>query len=634
MRTQEAQSCAEIKARHKRAHDEKSHQEVLMNSSPPAAMLDFYPGDGNGPLSRLLHDKSLTSVFQPIVNMRDGSIHAHEALIRGPVGTPLHTPDALLAAARGEELLLDFEIACVVTALTQWSALRDPGRLFVNLSALALVEMVRTRTAEALLSSIHALGIQPRMLVIEITEHERVNDIQTLGEVVQPLHAAGVMLALDDFGDGRSSLRLWSELQPDIVKIDKYFTGEVSRHAKKVQTLRALMQIAEVFGASLVAEGIETAEDLRIVRDLGISYGQGYLIGRPAAAPRKLIATEAAQVLRDQRVAVMPALRTASVSGRLKEVQTLAAPSVASATTHDELARMFELHPSLHAIAIVDEGKPVGLLDRRQFMERYAKRYFKELYGSKSCVTFANMSPRLIEREHDTEDLVGILTSQDQRYLTEGFIVTENGRYVGLGTGDQLVRTVTESRIEAARHANPLTFLPGNIPITEHIERLLGSQGEFVACYGDLNNFKPFNDHYGYWRGDEMIRLMARCALSHCDPQRDFVGHVGGDDFILLFQSDDWETRCEALVRDFNAQAAGLYDEDGRLAGGIEAEDRHGVRRFFEFTSLSIGAVRVRAGQFRSAEQVASAAAAAKHGAKIANAGLFVRQGESIFATL
>lgn len=634
MRTQEAQSCAEIKARHKRAHDEKSHQEVLMNSSPPAAMLDFYPGDGNGPLSRLLHDKSLTSVFQPIVNMRDGSIHAHEALIRGPVGTPLHTPDALLAAARGEELLLDFEIACVVTALTQWSALRDPGRLFVNLSALALVEMVRTRTAEALLSSIHALGIQPRMLVIEITEHERVNDIQTLGEVVQPLHAAGVMLALDDFGDGRSSLRLWSELQPDIVKIDKYFTGEVSRHAKKVQTLRALMQIAEVFGASLVAEGIETAEDLRIVRDLGISYGQGYLIGRPAAAPRKLIATEAAQVLRDQRVAVMPALRTASVSGRLKEVQTLAAPSVASATTHDELARMFELHPTLHAIAIVDEGKPVGLLDRRQFMERYAKRYFKELYGSKSCVTFANMSPRLIEREHDTEDLVGILTSQDQRYLTEGFIVTENGRYVGLGTGDQLVRTVTESRIEAARHANPLTFLPGNIPITEHIERLLGSQGEFVACYGDLNNFKPFNDHYGYWRGDEMIRLMARCALGHCDPQRDFVGHVGGDDFILLFQSDDWETRCEALVRDFNAQAAGLYDEDGRLAGGIEAEDRHGVRRFFEFTSLSIGAVRVRAGQFRSAEQVASAAAAAKHGAKIANAGLFVRQGESIFATL
>ena len=189
------------------------------------------------------------------------------------------------------------------------------------------------------------------------------------------------------------------------------------------------------------------------------------------------------------------------------------------------------------------------------------------------------------------------------------------------------MRTVTESRIEAARHANPLTFLPGNIPITEHIERLLASGGEFVACYGDLNNFKPFNDHYGYWRGDEMIRLMARCAVGHCDPQRDFVGHVGGDDFILLFQSDDWEPRCERLVEAFDREARGLYDELGIAAGGIDAEDRHGVMRFFPFTTLSIGAVRVRRGQYRTAEQVASAAAAAKHGAKLANAGLLVVQG-------
>jgi diguanylate cyclase (GGDEF)-like protein len=266
-------------------------------------------------------------------------------------------------------------------------------------------------------------------------------------------------------------------------------------------------------------------------------------------------------------------------------------------------------------------------------MERIAKRYFKELYGSKPCVTFANLSPRLIEREHDTEELIGILTSQDQRYLTDGFIVTDNGRYVGLGTGDQLVRTVTESRIEAARHANPLTFLPGNIPITEHIERLLASGGEFVACYGDLNSFKPFNDHYGYWRGDEVIRLMARCAVSHCDAQRDFVGHVGGDDFIMLFQSDDWESRCERMITAFDTHARSLYDEAGQSAGGIDAEDRHGVVRFFPFTSLSIGAVRVRAGQYRTAELVASAAAAAKHAAKVAGAGLFVRQGESTFGS-
>lgn len=596
--------------------------------------LTLRAGDGAGPVSRILQERALSPVFQPIVSMVDGSIYAHEALIRGPRGMPLHMPDALLKAAKKEGLLVDFEIACVDSALRKWSALEEPGRLFLNLSASALLGMFRARSMESQLDSLKKFGIQPRMLVIEITEHERVSDIVQLVEVVQQIHSMGAVLALDDFGDGRSSLRLWSELQPDIVKIDKYFTMDLSRHAKKVQTLRALIQIAEIFGTVLVAEGIETENDLRVVRDLGIGLGQGYFMGRPDPMPRVQIAPEAAEVLLDQRVSVMPAMRAAAVSGRLKVMHTIAAPTVTSQTVHNELAKLFELHPELHAVAIVDDGTPVGLIDRRQFMERYAKRYFKELYGSKPCVTFANLSPRLIEREHDTEELVGILTSQDQRYLTEGFIVTENGRYAGLGTGDQLVRTVTESRIESARHANPLTFLPGNIPITEHIERLLASGGEFVACYGDLNNFKPFNDHYGYWRGDEMIRLMANCSVRHCDPQRDFVGHVGGDDFILLFQSDDWERRCEELVESFNTSAIALYDDAGRATGGIESEDRHGVIRFFPYTSLSIGAVRVRAGQFRTAEEVANSAASAKHSAKLACVGLFVQQGSSTLGDL
>jgi len=193
----------------------------------PLGLLGSETGDGSGPLSRLLRDRALRPVFQPIVSMVDGSIYAHEALIRGPLGMPLHTPDALLAAARKEGLLLAFEIACVVAALERWAALRQPGRLFVNLSASALLQWVRTRTTEALLDSIRKRGLQPRMLVIEITEHEQVADIEALAQVVQQFHAAGVMLALDDFGGGRSSLRLWSELQPDIVKIDKYFTRDL-----------------------------------------------------------------------------------------------------------------------------------------------------------------------------------------------------------------------------------------------------------------------------------------------------------------------------------------------------------------------------------------------------------------------
>jgi hypothetical protein len=120
------------------------------------------------------------------------------------------------------------------------------------------------------------------------------------------------------------------------------------------------------------------------VRDLGISLGQGYFMGRPIPSPRVAIESEAAEVLGNQRVSVMPAMRTTRASGRRRELQTIDAPTVVAQATHHEVDQLFDRPPNLHAVAIVDQGVPIGLIDRRQFMERYAKRYFKELYAGPS----------------------------------------------------------------------------------------------------------------------------------------------------------------------------------------------------------------------------------------------------------
>jgi diguanylate cyclase (GGDEF)-like protein len=409
------------------------------------------------------------------------------------------------------------------------------------------------------------------------------------------------------------------------VKIDKYFTKDISEHGDKLKTIQALQQIASVFGSELVAEGIETAEDMRVLRDLGISYGQGYFLGHPDSNPARYVNADAQRVLGERQVAVFPELSRASVLGQLRNVALVEAPHVTGASSNDELATVFLQNTQLHAVALLEGDRPVGIINRVQFMNEYSKLYYREVWGRKSCAMHANDQPRVVEREHSIDELVGILTSQDQRYLLDGFIVTDNGRYVGLGTGDQLVRSVTETRIEAARHANPLTFLPGNIPISLHMERLLKKRVRFVACYADLNNFKPFNDYYGYWRGDEMIRLLSRIAMEQCNAQRDFLGHVGGDDFILLFQSQDWLQRCETLVNDFNARALDMFDAAARKAGGIEAEDRHGVMRFFPCTTVSIGAVAIDGSQYSRAEDVANLAALAKHDAKRAGVAVLQR---------
>lgn len=590
----------------------------------PVALHTHAVRRGRGPLAGLMRSCQLYSVFQPVVSLRDGAIYSHEALIRGPQGTSFHAPDALLMAAEHESLNFEFENFCITVALARWGALQESGRLFVNISAEVLVQVLTHCGRDALMALISGFGVLPRMLVLEITEYERVADMETLACVVSEIRSAGVSLALDDFGDGRSSLRLWSQLKPEFVKIDKYFTKDISQNADKLKTIQALQQIAAIFDTALVAEGIETEDDLRVLRDLGIEYGQGYFLGRPALLPREQIEGQALRVMQDRRVAVFPELRRACSAGSLSRLAVVAAPTVHAGTTNEALAAVFLADARLHAVAVLEGNRPVGIINRTLFMNEYSKLFYREVWGRKPCLVHANLAPRLIERNHNVDELVGILTSDDQRYLVDGFIVTNNGRYEGIGTGEQLVRSVTETRIEAARHANPLTFLPGNIPISQHIDRLLRSGVEFVACYADLNNFKPFNDQYGYWRGDEMIRLVARLALAHCDPQRDFVGHVGGDDFIFLYQSADWQSQCEQLVREFADRAVELFDPIARQAGGIQAEDRYGVSRFFPMTTISIGAVKIQSGEFSSAEEVASLAAQAKHQAKTQGSELFI----------
>jgi len=569
---------------------------------------------------RTVHDlierHALQAHFQPIADLHDGSVYAHEALIRGPAHSNFASPEALFAAAHREGCAFELEVECVNRAMAAWSAGDRSGRLFLNFSAGALVRTVTEHGIEDVTSIARACGIAPSSLVVELTEHEQVRDPAALLEVCEMLRRHGVGIALDDFGDGRSSLRLWSELKPDLVKIDKYFLKDLARHGDKLQTLRALLQIAETFGSRLVAEGLEGAEELRLARDLGIRYGQGWALGRPAPAPVERVLAEAREVLTSRDIAVFPELKRASNGNYTASSLLIAAPAVRTDSTHDEVYALLCERDALHALAVVENDRPVALIDRSQFIASYARPYFKELYGNKPCTMFASLAPLTVELHTSIEELTSVLTSGDQRYLTEGYILTEGGRYRGLGTGQQLVRAVTEARIEAARHANPLTFLPGNIPISDHIERLLASGRDFVAAYADLNHFKPYNDQYGYWRGDEMIRLVARVLLGHCDAKRDFVGHVGGDDFVVLFQSSDWLDRCERSVAAFNELARSLFDPQALAAGGIHAEDRHGDMRFHPCTTLCVGAVQIQPGRFEHAEDVASAAAAAKREAK------------------
>jgi EAL domain-containing protein (putative c-di-GMP-specific phosphodiesterase class I)/GGDEF domain-containing protein len=578
-------------------------------------------------IAELIAQRGLSAVFQPIVDFDGGAIVGYEGLIRGPAGSDLETPFALFSQAAAEDAVIPLEHAAAHTCIEAFARHHCDGKLFLNFSAGALRQLADAR--DETFALLRRLGVDASRIVIEMTEQSAIPDVNHVLPAIATLRTAGAQFALDDYGTANASMNLWVRLRPDLVKIDRFFIHDIASDPLKFEAVKAMQYFANASGATLVAEGIENEADLIVVRDMGIGCGQGYFFGKPHAQPPRSVADEARKAIRAGHIAVFPeATRTlaASPSGGMASAKMMVhAPALPRHATNNDVLELFNRLPNLHAVAVVERDVPVALINRRAFMDRYALPYHRELFGKRPCLLFANASPVIIEKSMTVEQMAKLLASDDQRYLADGFVITDNGKYAGLGTGENLVRAVTEVRIEAARYANPLTFLPGNIPISSHIARLLSNGAGFYACYVDLNHFKPFNDQYGYWQGDEVLKFAAAVLADVCEPTRDFLGHVGGDDFLILFQSDDCIERAQRAIHAFNEGAQRFYAPDDRLAGGIHGEDRRGNPTFFGFVTMAIGCVHVRPDSThapRTSEDIASVAALAKRRAKHESSGL------------
>ena len=199
------------------------------------------------------------------------------------------------------------------------------------------------------------------------------------------------------------------------------------------------------------------------------------------------------------------------------------------------------------------------------------------------------------------------------------------------GADDYLTKPIDTARLlarlNAAIHrnireldANPLTHLPGNTSITQEIERGITSGEPFAVVYADLNNFKAYNDHYGFLRGDQVIKLAAQCMTAcveaACGGGLSFVGHVGGDDFVAVVSPDRAEQVCKDVIAKFDAMIPSLYDDADRRLGYIEGKTRQGQDVRFPFVGVSLAVVLSTVRSFAHPGEVSALASELKTWAK------------------
>ncbi|MFI8382855.1 bifunctional diguanylate cyclase/phosphodiesterase [Pseudomonas sp. NPDC079086] len=559
-------------------------------------------------LDSILANGDLHSLFQPIFSLSERRILGYEALSRGPSNSALHSPINLFAVARSAGRLSELELLCRKNACQRYSQLKLEGKLFLNVSPDSLMEPKHQpgRTLQLL----QTLGIPPSQVVIELTEQSPTDDFALLDTALHHYRAMGFSIALDDLGAGYSSLRLWSELRPDYVKIDRHFIDGIHQDAVKREFVGSILKMAKASRAQVIAEGIELPEELAVLAEMGVDLLQGYLLCRPQEQPPR------------DAINLLPNATTSSpLSEEASDLRGLLNPqrAVPLSTPTSEVLEMFRAQANLNSLAVLNQvQQPVGIVHRHSLAEALFKPFANELFARKPISRLMSDDYLAVESSQSLQQVSRLLTSRARQRIEEDFIITEDGCYAGLGRVIDVLKLITELKIQQARYANPLTLLPGNVPIQQCLTRLLQQGRETVVCYVDIDNFKPFNDIYGYAKGDEVLLSLAQCLNDRVDPTRDFVGHIGGDDFLLVLGSQDWRARLNRLLEDFQSQCRRFYREEDLHAGCFVAHDRSGKRQEYALLSLSLGVVHVHPEQCAQldASQLAAMASEAKRHAK------------------
>jgi diguanylate cyclase (GGDEF)-like protein len=255
------------------------------------------------------------------------------------------------------------------------------------------------------------------------------------------------------------------------------------------------------------------------------------------------------------------------------------------------VAELFRTGTSRDMLVVVQDDRPLGVVRRDHLFALLSKPLHPEIYNKKQVTAVMESQVFTIEARLRLEQVSRLVTHASGNRWTDEFVITAEGKYLGIGQTMVLLRQITEQQVQAAKHSNPLTQLPGNGPIRDCIKRLLADQCSFVACYVDLDFFKPYNDVYGYAQGDEVILHLAEQLKQVISTRVDFLGHVGGDDFVLVMRSADWAQRIKHMLTSFATTIRSFYTLEHLEADHIMAADRHGELQPFPLLSVSVAAL-------------------------------------------
>ncbi|UTJ06741.1 EAL domain-containing protein [Arcobacter roscoffensis] len=537
--------------------------------------------------------RRLDYAFQPIIHAHTGKTFAVEALLRNVNDTEyVNSIQELFDMAFQEDIIYELDLILREKAISKFSQIEVENlRLFYNLdNRIIYNKTYRSGNTSKILEK---YNLTKSTVCFELSEKGTTIEQSALSSMLQTYKKSGYQLAIDDFGIGVSGLKLLYFSEADIIKLDRFFVSNIDTDSKKKLFCSSIVEMAHVMGMKVIAEGVETKNEFLTCKDMGVDFIQGYLVQKPTVKTNEIkpMYKKIIDLIHNDK-------RNDTIHIIEKKYIENIEPLNINSSLHD-LFVYFKNQTKNIFVPIIDDYKNLlgviyeidikkisysqyGLsLAKNKNISSTLKKYIKEVVSVESSWGIDKTLDRF---NHNSKESMGIFITNANKY--KGFI--------GLNS---LLELSHKRNIEIASNQNPLTKLPGNQQIENFIYEASQNKSSHIShmLYFDFNDFKPFNDYYGFRQGDRAILIFSELIQKKYSNDF-FIAHIGGDDFFIGAKNKSFEDLFELtnnVLKEFKDSVKNLYNSSDKKNGYIITKDRFDQKRKFHLLSTSCAIIEV-----------------------------------------
>jgi len=545
-------------------------------------------------LDRILEGEYITPVYQPIVSLTDGQIFGYEALSRISEKELKIDIEQMFKIADKTNRAWELEALCRTKALKNSVSIEKGKKLFLNVNPNIIHDekfmegFTETEKAGFTKTRLNEYGLDFNNIIFEITERVAVIDSEAFLGSIKHYRDQNYQIAIDDVGAGYSGLNTIANVRPNIIKLDTDLVRNIDKDETKQFLCKAMVDFGKSAGILLIAEGIETEEELKTLIKLNVDLGQGYFLDIPRQTFVNLVPEKIEIIKNAHNKKYTEKIKSSiyPIIGHLSKQGHCFSPE----EKIEDIYETLKLNHTITDFIVIEDEKVVGFMSRATLIELVGGRYGFSLFSGKSIRELVGADFLRVNYNMPIDQVSRLAMQRPFEQLYNPIVIEKEGKYAGIVTIKELLDSSTKVEIDIAIHSNPLTGLPGNLLIEkEIISRILGLL-PYCILYFDLDSFKAYNDAYGFQNGDKMLVLVAD-ILRSCAVKNEFLGHIGGDDFIVICDYHEGDNYCKEVLEQFSTKVTALYRDEDVKNGFIVSKNRHGVTENFTLASLSIAGI-------------------------------------------